>query len=265
MGLLSRANTLDEIKSNPGLVFSDFIIKHSLKTAALLEKKDSNYCVTNSIGFDAESILSATSTSDFWDGICKTSGQVYSFKNSEKTQLLQLFSFNQKDNLQELSVYKNSGSKILLCSGTLTDAAAKDFEAISNDKHKNDILKLNPLIKENSVVLLLKIDFSEAIKSFYLSQKDKISDLDFYTQSLMNELYNRFNCRYNIPDTTLQINPVTLKTVFITDKEYSVELVTHHIILNLKEVLNSHTDFIQICFAGRADSCDKIQSFLQAE
>ena len=64
MGLLSRANTLDENKSNPGLVFSDFIIKHSLKTAALLEKKDSNYCVTNSIGFDAESILSATSHHD---------------------------------------------------------------------------------------------------------------------------------------------------------------------------------------------------------
>ena len=169
MGLLSRANTLDEMKSNPGLAFSDFIIKHSLKTCALLEKKDSNYQVVNSIGFDAESILSATSTCDFWDGICKNSGQIYSFSDSGKTQLLQLFSFNLKDNLQELSVYKNSSSKILLSSGKITEAAAKDFESINNNKHKNNILNLNPLIKENSVVLLLKIDFIFCLVSLLLS------------------------------------------------------------------------------------------------
>ena len=65
MGLLSRANTLDELKNNPGLAFSDFINKHSLKICALLEKKANNYIVTNSIGFDAESIISATSANFF--------------------------------------------------------------------------------------------------------------------------------------------------------------------------------------------------------
>ena len=265
MGLLSRANNLDEIKSNPGISFSDFIIKHSLKTCALLEKKDSDYKVSDSIGFDAESILSATSTSDFWDGICKSSSQIYTFSNSDNRQLLQLFSFNMKDNLKDLSVYKNSAGKIIICAGSLSQAAAKDFESINTQRHNNNILNLNPLIKENTVVLLLKIDFSEAIKSFYISEKDKITDLEFFTKTLMNELYNRFTCRYNIPDTTLQINPFVLKSVFITDKEYSLELISHHIILNLKEVLNNHTDYIQICFAGTADSCDKIQSFLQAE
>ncbi len=265
MGLLSRANNLDEIKSNPGISFSDFIIKHSLKTCALLEKKDSDYKVTDSIGFDAKSILSATSTSDFWEGICKNSGQIYSFSNSDNRQLLQLFSFYMKDNLKDLSVYKNSDSKILICSGSLSQEAANDFESINNKKHDNNIFNLNPLIKEKSVVLLLKIDFSEAIKSFYISEKDKISDLNLFTQSLMNELYNRFTCRYNIADTTLQINPFVLKTIFITDKEYSLELISHHIILNLKEVLDKDADYIQICFAGTADSCDKIKSFLQAE
>ena len=121
------------------------------------------------------------------------------------------------------------------------------------------------MIKENSVVLLLKIDFSEAIKAYYLSAKDKISDPDSFGKALMNELYNRFSCRYNISDTTIQTNQFTLKTVIITDKEYSVELITHHIILNLKEVLNDNADFTQICFSGTADSCEKVKSFLQAE
>ena len=265
MGLLSRANTLDELKSNPGLAFSDFINKHSLKTCALLEQKASNYVVTNSIGLDAESIITATSTPDFWNGICKDSGQIYNFKDSEKTKLLQLFSFNLKDNFQELSVYKNKASKILISSGSLSEAAAKDFEIIGSSQHENNYLNLNPLIKDNTVVLLLKIDFSEAIKGYYLSAKDKISDLDSFNKSLMNELYNRFSCRYNISDTTIQTNQFTLKTVIITNKEYSVELITHHIILNLKEVLNDNADYTQICFSGTADSCEKIQSFLQAE
>lgn len=265
MGLLSRANTLDELKSNPGMAFSDFINKHSLKICALLEKNNSNYYVTNSLGLDAESIISATSTADFWEGICKNSGQIYNFKDEEKRQLLQLFSFNLKDNLQELSVYKNKASQILICSGMLTNNAIKDFELIRPLQHQNNYLNLNSLIKENSVILLLKINFSEAIKGYYISNKDKISDLDLFSKSLMNELYNRFSCRYNISDTTIQSNQFTIKTVVITNKEYSVELITHHIILNLKEVLNDNADFTQICFSGTADSCEKIKSFLQVE
>lgn len=265
MGLLSRANTLDELKSNPGLAFSDFINKHSLKICALLEKKSSKYYVINSIGLDAESIFTATSTCDFWDGICIDSGKIYNFKDSENRKLLQLFSFTLKDTLQELSVYKNKDGQILISSGSLTNEAAKDFEIISSKQHENNYLNLNPLIKENSVVLLLKIDFTEAIKALYLSVKDVVSDNEIFSKSLMNELYNRFSCKYNISDTTLQTNQFTLKTVIITNKEYSVELITHHIILNLKEVLNANADYTQICFSGTADSCEKIQSFLQAE
>ena len=265
MGLLSRANTLDELKNNPGLAFSDFINKHSLKICALLEKKVNNYIVTNSIGFDAESIISATSTVDFWDGICKEAGKVYYFKDTDKTQLLQLFSFNQKDNFTELSVYKNTSSQILIYAGLISDKAAKDFDNISNNEHKNDIQKLNPLIKKSSVVLLFKINFSEAIKGFYTAHKETITDFDFFQKTLMHELYNRFTCKYNIPDTSLLLAPDTIKTIFVTGKEYSVELITHHIILNLKEVFNDSADYIQVCFAGTANSCDKVQSFLQAE
>jgi len=265
MGLLSRANTLDELKSNPGMAFSDFINKHSLKICTLLEKKASNYFVTNSIGFDAESILTATSTSDFWDGICKDYGQIYSFKDSEKTKLLQLFSFNLKDNFQVISVYKNKASQILISSEIITNEAAKDFETISNKEHENNYLNLNPLIKENSVVLLLKIDFSEAVKAYILSAQDKITEPELFNKSVINELYNRFSCRYNISDTTVKTSQFKLKTVIITNKEYSIELISHHIILNLKEVLQDNAELTQICFSGTAASCEKIQSFLQVE
>lgn len=265
MGLLSRANTLDEIKSNPGLAFSDFINKHSLKICALLEKNNNSYFVTNSIGFDAASLFSAVATSDFWDGICGKSANIYFFKDSERTKLLQLFSFQLKDKLSELSVYKNFASQILLCAGTINQEIAADFENIRNHSHQNDIYKLNPLIKENSVVLLLKLDFSQAIKGFYSSEKNDQISFDLFQKALMNELFNRFCCYYNLTDAVTLLDSGIIKTVFITNKEYSTELVSRHIILNLKEVLNTYAEKIQIFFSGSADTCDKIKSFLQAE
>jgi hypothetical protein len=170
-----------------------------------------------------------------------------------------------KDNLQELSVYKNKASQILLCSGIIDDDTAKDFENIGSLNHETNIFNLNPLIKENSVVLLFQLDFSEAINSFYESQKYIISDFENFHKTIMNELYNRFSCRYNISDTTIKYNSSILKTVFITDKEYSIELITMHIILNLKEVLNDSAELIDIAFMGTANSCDEVQLFLQAE
>ena len=265
MGLLSRASTLDEIKL-PELAFSDFINKHSLKKCALLESESSDYIVTNSIGFDANSILSATSTADFWEGICKEKGHIYNFLGSEKTPLLQLFSFNQKDNISELSVYKNSASKILLCEGKITDEAAKDFESISNEAHENDVETLNPLLKGGSVVLLFTIDFADAAKVFFKNEyKNNQLSFDTFLNAISNEIYNRFACKYNISDTTIKNNSKGIKTVIITDKEYSVELISSHIIFNLKEVLGQYAEMIHIQYCDTADSCEKIESFLQAD
>ena len=266
MGLLSRASTLDSPVKRQGLAFSDFINKHSIKICALLEQNGVNYTVSNSIGFDAHSIIRASSTADFWDGICKTSGEIYTFTDSDKNQLLQLFSFNLKDNLFELSAYKNSNSQILLCEGSLTKEAAKDFETISSSDHQNDYNKLNPLIKDNSVVLMFDIDFLKAFENLYKTEyKDNIPDFEIFLKAIMNETYNRFACRYNISDTTVKNSSHSLKTVIITDKAYSVELISKHILLNLKEVFDNFTDQIKIHFSGTADSCEKIQAFLQAE
>lgn len=266
MGLLSRASTLDQPLSNPGLAFSDFINRHSIKACALLEKQNNDYVIANSIGFDALSILSATSTVDFWEGICKTSGQLYNFSDSDKTQLLQLFSFNLKDSINEISVYKTSAEKILLCIGKVSEQAVKDFELVSDVPHKNNYLALNPLIKDNSVVLLFNIDFETAVKSFYENEiQNKVVSYDAFVKSISNEVYNRFACRYSNSDTTIHNNSHSIKTVLITEKTYSVELMTQHILLNLKEVLGKHTEEIKVSFVGTADSCDKVQTFLQAE
>ena len=265
MGLLSKASTLDNPKKE-GLAFSDFINKHSLKICALLEKDASNYVIKNSIGFDAASIFSSLSTIDFWEGMCKTSGQIYTFSGSDISPLLQIFSYNLKDNFKELSIYKNSASQILLCEGKLSESASKDFENISNTEHKNDVLTLNPLFKNASVFLLFSIKCGQAVKDFYNNQnKKEILDADLFSVSVFNEIYNRFACRYTISDSTKKYNSGIIKTVIVTDKTFSSELIKQHIKLNLTEVLEASSYLLEIDYCGNAASCQEIDSFLQAE
>ena len=266
MGLLSRASTLDTPVTNQGLAFSDFINKHSIKLCALLEQKNSYYCVSNSIGFDCESIICADSTVDFWNGICSNSNKIYTFTGTDKNPLLQLFSINLKEKLQELSVYKNISNQILLCEGILSDKAAQDFNKISNSEHTNEYNNINPLLKENTVVLLYKIDIEKAVKAFYNSQSTNTKhNFESFNKAIINEVYNRFACLYNNSDTTIKDSDHSIKTVIITDKAYSVELITQHIKLNLQEVFDSYASEVQISFSGKATSCDAIKDYLQAE
>lgn len=265
MGLLSKASNLDNNTSEV-LAFSDFINKHSLKLCALLNKNGSNYIVTNSIGFDAASIISAASTTDFWDGICKASGQIYHYSGADKNSLLQLFSFKLKDNISELSVYKNSSSKILLCSGKLSEEAASDFENISDKQHAINVQTLNPLLQRGSVFLLFNIDFQEAVSAYYHEKnKNNLLSFELFENAISKELYNRFACNYNISDTTILNNTHSIKTLLVADKTYSVELITNHIILNLREVLDNSAELLQINYTGIAASCEQVEAFLQAE
>ena len=265
MGLLSRASTLDKTENFQGLAFSDFINKHSLKTCALLEKNEADYFVKNSIGFDAESIISAVSTSDFWEGICPQAKKIYSFTNQEEIKpLLQLFSLNLKENLKNLFVYKNEKSQILISTENIAEETACDAEIIDDKNHECNISSLNPFIKDDSVVLKLNIDYSEAVESYIKAKCKNVNLQDFVHIALSNEIYNRFICYYNSPDSTVKSGTDSLKTVIIADKTYSIELITNHLILNLKEVIEHYAELIQIDFSGTAESCAETQDFLKS-
>ena len=247
MGLLSRASTLDETEIKQGLAFSDFILKYSLKSSAMLEQNDMYYIITQSIDFDAYSIISSNSTCDFWNGICKENKKIYKFSGNEVSPLLQLFSSNMKEKIEEVYIYRNSDSKILLSLNEISESATQDFENITSDIHSINI-------------------FSEAIESFLQSElKTNNSIFEKAKLAIFNEIYNRFVCFYNLPDATVKADKLLIKTVFITGKAYSVELITNHFIFNLRDLLGNNAELIRVDFCGAATSCEQIQNFLQAE
>ena len=266
MGLLSRASTLDETEIKQGLAFSDFILKYSLKSSAMLEQNDMYYIISQSIDFDAYSIISSNSTCDFWNGICKENNKIYKFSGNDVSPLLQLFSSKMKEEIKEVYIYRNSDSKILLSLNEISESAAQDFENITSDNHSINIFSLNPQIKENTAVIKLMIDFSEAIESFLQSElKTNDSIFEKAKLAIFNEIYNRFVCFYNLPDATVKADKLLIKTVFITGKAYSVELITNHFIFNLRDLLGNNAELIRVDFCGAATSCEQIQNFLQAE
>lgn len=267
MGLLSIASHLDDVPK-PGLAFSDVILKHNFKNAALLEKTDNDYLISNSIGFDGDSIISACSTSDFWDGICHETGKLYKFSHNDNSvsPLLQLFSLNLKDNVKEISVCRNSQNKILLvCNSKITEEALKDFELADSSRHKCNTDTLNKFFKESSVLEMFQVNLCEAAESFILSAKVNSDFSDSLQKAIYNEFYNRFISCYNNKDASAYPEDGVINTVFIMDKAYSTELIFNHLVLNFREVLGSFADLAKINNLGKAHSYKEIADFLQAE
>lgn len=253
MGLLSRASNLDE---KPLLAFSDFILKHQLKTCAVLEKEDIYYTLSNSIGFDVSTITSISSTPAYWQGLCPQEDVIYNFlkKDDSISPLLQLFSFNMKDEVTELYVCRASTSKILLSCQELSQKAVEDLERLSNNYHQCNIENLNQYIKDGSNVLKFTLDLAPVIEG---SDKEK--------NAIFSEYYNRLLCFYNKPDATSVSKNYTLKTVFIADKTFSSDLIAKHLLLNLKDITDQSPSQIKINYLGTAASCNEIKEFLQAE
>ena len=268
MGLLSLASNLDETSVNPGLAFSNFILKHSIKCGAILEKTNADYYITDSIGFDGHSIICAVATADFWKGLCPEAKKIKKKKKNDNTlsPLLQLFSENLKDLLTNLSIYKNASNQILICNSNIDKAVTDDFDKIkSSEKHDNNIDKLNSLIKENTFVLKFILDFEEAAESFISSESKTNLDSTILKKAIFNECYNRIISIYNISDATKKTSDYQLKTVFIENKNYSIEMITNHLILNLREVLQDYAELTQIEYTGTANSYSETKDFLQAE
>lgn len=264
MGLLSRASHLDV---KPGLVFSDFIIKYSLKNCAILEKDDIYYSLKHSIGFDANTVNTISSTPAFWKGLCRVQGQIYHFEKSDGSisPLLQLFPQKIKDELKEVFVCRGFSERIFLSLNNFKSEAAQDLDYIIPGFHNCNIENLSPLIKENTTVLKFSLDFTKAIGRFMGPDHHIREIFNAKSPVYFDEFYNRLLCIYNQNDATTVKENLILNTVFITDNNFPAKLIENHLKMNFKEVMESSADLIEINFVGEAKTAGDIKEFLQAE
>lgn len=261
MGLLSKANLLEQ---NKRLAFSYLINKYDLKQFAIFSKNNEDYLIINSLGFDGISIINSTSTSDFWNGLCKEEENIYFFEKEAITPLLQFFSFNIKDEIQNISIIKIDGYILMICNNQIKNEFISDFKKISFTENNNNISTLNQFITKESLLYKISMDFEEAIETYLVTKSKNNEYTEILKKSLATELMNRVFFYYNDENASVRISDYSLNTVFICKNTTSEDLLLNHIILNFKEVLDSSAELINLNFNGSAESFQDIIDFLQA-
>lgn len=260
MGLLSKANLLE---TNKRLAFSNFLTNYNISFFALFEYSNSEYVIGRSLGFDGVSIISSFSTEDFWNGIIKEDETVYNFLSTDQNNpLLQFFSFAIKDDVKSISVCRFKDKKIfLLCNQIITSNLISDYYKIDFNLKETDFNSLNKYINKDSFLYKIEFDFSEAIETFILTKNRKLNN-EIIFNSIFNELSNRILYLYTYPNSGIITDNYKIKSVFICNKKTSKDLLISHLILNIKEVIESSAEITDISFSGNIETYKELESFL---
>ena len=262
MGLLSKAGHLDYSEE---LAFSDFFIKYNLSFAAFFDRTGAFFTITNSIGFDGVSIITSESTEDFWNGICdnQMTPLTFSAKESTLTPFFQLFSFAQKDELEEVTVVKVSSERIfMVCNQVFPSSCLKDLACAKSGRSIIKPDAINHMIKRDSKVLKIEVEYSEAAESFIHSQVKGKEKEALFCSSLDSEIANRFLCFF-AKNVSAVCEPYRIRAIFVVTRALTTEHLINHIILNLRGVIGKHAEIINFDFKGTAVTLADINSFLQ--
>lgn len=233
-GLLKKANLLSMKK---GLAFSNFIQKYKSSIFAIFTKQDNFYFISNSLGFDGESILASYSTIDFWEGLISENNKIYNFSNDDNTllKMLQFFSFEMKEKITKVSIYKNNDKIIFLCNEELSNEFIHDVNFLNENYESFD----------NSFKNNYSISLKPAVDSFIMEKaKYKASIHAVFRQALNHEILNRiilfFNCKdfsLNFSNSLIQLN----SNITIDEK-----LLLTHLIFNINEVIGNKSKLIEL-------------------
>lgn len=264
MGLLSKANLLDQ---NNGLAFSTFISKYNINFFAIFELRNDFYEITNSLGFDGSSILSSSSSTDFWNGIIKEDNKLFYFLTDNiSNPLYQFFSFKIIDNVHNVTVFRTENKIVLICNNKLPDSVITDFKRIDYSLTDMNLTKLNSFINKDSLIYKIEFDFQEAIESYLISKKQKIGNAsESLSSSIFNELSNRLLYLYNLPNSGKILDLFKVKTVFVCNSKTPKDLLINHLVLNFKEVISNSAEIISIDFSGTIENLQELKDYLQVE
>lgn len=174
-GLLARVTALEE-KSQGSLSQIDFyslIESFKLKKCAVFCRIQDFYVMSDSCGFDLQTISSSISTRDFWNGF-KLKEQVWNcFSGEQLIPFLQLFSSEEKSQLDFICIlpFKLNGEKAYF---------------LATDKK---ITKENSIYKKLSLLSFVKPDF----KKDYFDEGLSLSEATFFIATPKLSLQSAFN------------------------------------------------------------------------
>jgi len=260
MGLLKKARLLAQAKS---FSFFEFIMKNNISLCSYLKPSDGNYFIYDSFGLDGLSILNSSSTEDFWNGIIPSSGKILNFSKTDNSinQFFQFLSFEQKDLINSVSLYRFSNNNIfVLFNKEISESILHDLNLV--DFNLN--IEIIPELQENLNYKLFTLDFSKCIKSFIdLNLKNSVQNKENAEKSISKLIKHVLIQNFNKPHCSLISENNTSKVLLVNGNDITEDLLLNHLIKELQNFIQESAELISVSCDGIATSVENAETFLK--
>ena len=238
VGLLKKSLMASE---NRRLDFFEFTGKYNLEIAAILKNQNGTYRITDCIGLDGKSICLSTSTADFWNGTIEYQDKLYTFITPTEAQAFcQFFTPQTFSTITRINIIKTKNNSIfIICNTQLYETLdfISDIEAVENTETS---FEMN--IENNAdSSCAYKIDFSEALESFILSNAKNDA---CFSKVILKELYYTL-CK-NFPEPSKLLYSTKACFTLYTNEEIPVELLYNHINLESAYIIEQHSELLSV-------------------
>lgn len=250
VGLLKRSMLLT---TRNRLDFFEFVNKYHFPLCAIFTNTESNLLITDSYGFDSESILKSKSTMDFWKGSLSEYNKWNFFKASDSTitPFYQFFSFEMQDKIKGLYIYafedKNEISKILLVAypneiqKDFSQEIIQDFGILTPEVSEE---KQQISIPENNSLYTYKLIIEEAVNDL-LSNINNNNEISIFSKAITREIYYSLITAFG-NKSLVELGDNYIKLNFISEEQLPAALYEAHIKNNLKNKLAKASEYLSL-------------------
>ena len=261
-GLLYKAENLSKSESS----FLSFLKKYQIDCIFELEYFSYYYFCSKSYGLDADSILQTNSTKAFWDGIITSEEKIFNFTKEDNSiaPFLQFFSFELKDSINSISVYKyDEYSILILCNKELTQEIIDSYPSASGEAHQH-LSEIQKHIDDNSQLTLFSLDFLEAVENLGEEKLKNNENLKIeYEKVLLNELYTRLQFHFSSPNAIAKTSKSAANILFVSKAKIPQDLIVSQLIKLFEKVIGASSELINFNFLGETHSITEIKEFLK--
>jgi len=266
MGLLEKSLKLS---AQGVLSFFDFTQKYSLSYSAILTKKNNSFIITDSYGFDGDTILSSVSTQDFWDGTIAQKNKFYIFDEPNILRpFMQLLSDNLINKIKLICIYYTDDKILLIMDENsrpdfANDKLIEDFNLIVNEGSKTPAI-LNFTKNNDDFISLFRLSAEKSVEAYINKNLKNQEFKDVITQSINDAIYNKLRMHFSRPDYIFRYNKCSFNLVIVSKTQIPYDLIKKHLEQSLKEIISFYSESIDLSDYGHAGSYHELIEFIQA-
>jgi hypothetical protein len=110
-----------------------------------------------------------------------------------------------------------------------------------------------------------KIDILKAISMYIEKNVDNTTFVPLFKSSLITEIFGRLKLYFSYPNIVLMDENSNVKVLIASNKEINLELLKTHLLLNIENVIESYSEYLELISVGISKSFSDASSFLKVD